>query len=152
LDATIRQRFAALHLQLEAGSLAIPATPRGQLAALIVLDQFSRNLYRGTARAFASDAPALALAQHAIAHGFDRELEVRQRLFVYLPFEHSEELSMQVRSQELFQRLADADLLSHAQQHYEIIARFGRFPHRNAILNRPSTAAEREFLLTRPGF
>jgi uncharacterized protein (DUF924 family) len=109
-----------------------------------------RNLYRGTPRAYASDARALALARAAVAAGFDRGLRPVQRWFVYLPFEHAEALADQERSVALFEAIADdpatAEVLDTVRRHREIIARFGRFPHRNAILGRPSTAAEEAFL------
>jgi len=150
-DAEIRLRFAATHAAADSGALdswqhAAPSC----LALIIVLDQFSRNMFRGTPRAFASDARALAVAQHAVARGFDRELSPVQRMFVYLPFEHSERLEDQKRSVELFDTLRGVpeltDSIPYAQRHYDVIARFGRFPHRNAILGRPSTAEELEYL------
>lgn len=157
LDARILTRFGELHTHLSADSHEPPlhvvaSTARGHLAAIIVLDQFSRNMYRGTPRAFASDAPALALAQRAILKDFDRELTPQQRLFIYMPFEHSELLPMQERSLELIATLGDDNLLDYARRHHEVIARFGRFPHRNAILGRTSTVQELEFLKQHPGF
>jgi uncharacterized protein (DUF924 family) len=153
VDATIRKRFGALHASLtEKVPASVTATPHGALAAVIVLDQFSRNLFRNSSRAFACDATALAIAQEAIKSGFDRELERNQRAFLYLPFEHCEDRAMQQRSIELFTELGDANALSYARQHQEIIERFGRFPHRNRVLGRESTREELEFLKTHPGF
>lgn len=153
VDATIRKRFGALHASLtEKVPASIAATPLGSLAAVIVLDQFSRNLFRQSVRAFACDATALGIAQDAIRAAFDRQLERVQRAFLYLPFEHSEDREMQRRSLELFTELGDAQALDYARQHHDIIERFGRFPHRNRTLGRESTPAELEFLKAHPGF
>jgi uncharacterized protein (DUF924 family) len=153
VDATIRKRFGALHASLtEKVPASITATPLGALAVVIVLDQFSRNLFRNSVRAFACDATALAIAQEAVGAGFDAQLERNQRTFLYLPFEHSEDREVQRRSIELFAALGDADALDYARRHYDIIERFGRFPHRNRILGRESTPEELEFLKTHPGF
>ena len=116
------------------------------LAAVIVLDQFSRNMFRATPGAFANDAKALAIAQKAIAEGFAGALSGDERLFLYLPFEHQENVDAQARSVELISALGDPELTKYAQAHKDIIDRFGRFPHRNAILGRTSTAEELEFL------
>ena len=150
-DAQIRSRFLDLHDAACRGELA--AWERGPLSALslvIALDQFSRNLYRGAARAFAADARALSVSRSMIANGFDSLLRPVERWFVYLPFEHAEDLAAQRRSLALFAGLAeDADSASsidYARRHFEIIGRFGRFPHRNDVLGRESTAEEVEFL------
>ncbi len=129
---------------------ALPA-----LARLLLLDQFTRNHFRGTARSFAGDGQALNIARALVASGRDRDLSGVQRQFVYLPFEHAEDLSHQRSSVQLFQQLAHdepalAGLVDWAMRHHDIVARFGRFPHRNALLGRPSTDEERAFLLT-PG-
>jgi uncharacterized protein (DUF924 family) len=125
-------------------------TPLGCLALLILLDQVPRNLFRGTPAAYATDAQARAHARAAIAAGLDHALSPVQRWFVYLPFEHSEALDDQARSLALFETLPEhperAAALEWARHHHAIIARFGRFPHRNAILGRPSTAEEEAFL------
>lgn len=121
------------------------ATPLASLALVIVLDQFSRNMFRGAARAFSADSLALAAAAGAIERGFDRLLSPVERTFMYLPFEHAEDLAAQRRSLALFGAL-DPNDMEYVKRHYEIIARFGRFPHRNAILGRESTAEEAEFL------
>jgi uncharacterized protein (DUF924 family) len=129
---------------------ALPA-----LARLLLLDQFTRNVYRGTPRSFAGDGQALHIARALVASGRDRDLSGVQRQFVYLPFEHAEDLSHQRTSVQLFQQLASdepalAGLVDWAQRHHDIVARFGRFPHRNAILGRASTDDELDFLQT-PG-
>lgn len=151
-DARIAERFGALIDDALAGGLrAWEATPHGALARLIVLDQLTRNVHRGTPRAFAGDAQALALAQSLTEQGLDQQLPPILRAFAYLPFEHAEDLAMQARAVELFQLLSQAQpgfesMLDYAQRHQEVIARFGRFPHRNAILGRPSTPQEVAFL------
>jgi uncharacterized protein (DUF924 family) len=150
-DTLLRQRFAHTHEHVAAlAPDACLGDPQTALAAIIVLDQFSRNMFRGTARAFTSDAQALRLAEAAIAKGFDRALAEPGRLFFYLPFEHAEDAAAQARCVTLMARLADPGLVKWAHAHKAIIDRFGRFPHRNAILGRTSTADELEFL-TRPG-
>lgn len=147
VDDRIRQRFRRLH---EALRERVPdswrASARGMLAAVIALDQFSRNVYRGDARAFAADGAALVLAREALERGFDLDLPNDQRKFLYLPFEHSEDPAEQERSVELFASLEDELNLSYAIRHKEIIDRFGRFPHRNVALGRVSTPEEIEFL------
>ena len=126
-------------------------TPRGSLALLILLDQFPRNLFRGEPRAFAGDARALRVAEAVIAHGWDQAMSGVERAFVYLPFEHSEALADQARSLALFGALAacqpsTAGYLDYARKHHEVIARFGRFPHRNSALGRASTPEEAAWL------
>ena len=147
LDTDIKRRFEGLHLAL---SSQVPAdcrgNARGVLAAVIVLDQFPRNMYRGTARAFASDGAALSVASDAIAKGLESALTEQERQFLYLPFEHAEDRAAQARSVALYEALGDADALDYARRHKAIIDRFGRFPHRNAILGRASTADELAFL------
>ena len=151
-DARIAERFGALIDDALAGGLrAWEATPHGALARLIVLDQLTRNVHRGTPRAFAGDAQAPALAQSLTEQGLDQQLPPMLRAFAYLPFEHAEDLAMQARAVELFQLLSQAQpgfdgMLDYAERHQEVIARFGRFPHRNAILGRASTPQELEFL------
>lgn len=152
VDAQIRARFGALIDTAIAGGLRDwAATPRGALAQILLLDQFTRNVYRGTPRAFAGDAQALALAVALTQSGQDQELAPTLRAFVYMPFEHAEDLAMQARAVELFQLLTQSregceSMLDYAQRHQEVIARFGRFPHRNAILGRDSTPEEAAFL------
>jgi len=145
-DADVRRRFLATWEQAVRGKLERwQETPLASLALVVVLDQFPRNMFRGTARAFSSDSHALAAARATIAREFDRLLSPIERGFVYMPFEHAEDLAAQRRSLALFEALDPADM-KYAKRHYEIIARFGRFPHRNAILGRESTAEEAEFL------
>jgi uncharacterized protein (DUF924 family) len=156
-DDEIRVRFGATVAAAQAGAFDDwCAAPRGALALLILLDQMARNIHRGSARAFAGDPRAIEIARNAIAAGHDAGLGFQQRRFFYLPFEHCEEPAAQRRSLDLFRDLAagceaheieDAkDQLEAAERHAEIIARFGRFPHRNATLGRASTAEEVEFL------
>lgn len=153
VDATIRKRFGALHASLtEKVPASVTASPLGALATVIVLDQFSRNLFRNSGRAFACDATALAISQEAIRVGFDAQLERNQRVFLYMPFQHSEDRDVQRRSVELFGSLGDPNTLDYAQQHRDIVERFGRFPHRNRVLGRDSTPQELEFLKTHSGF
>lgn len=156
-DAEIRRRFGEAHRAAMEGRFEHWSTsPEGALALVILLDQFSRNLYRGTARAFAADARARAVASAALARGFDQLLPHGRRWFLYLPFEHSESLADQERAVALFRAHADAasgaereqaqELLDYAQRHLEAIRRFGRFPHRNAVLGRETTPEEAEYL------
>ncbi len=151
-DVSIRTRFGAVIRAALAGELADwERTAPGALARIVVLDQFTRHAYRGTPRAFAGDALALAAAKALVASGRDRTLKALQRCFVYLPFEHSENLQDQAESLRLFGALAAehparAAELEWARKHEVVIARFGRFPHRNAILGRDSTAEELAFL------
>ena len=152
VDAAIGERFGVLCEQLAQISPEQLTTPLEYLAAVIVLDQFPRNMFRGTPRAFATDAQALSIAQHAIATGLDRRLTQQQRLFLYMPFQHSEDRAVQAHSIELFTQLGLADNLDYAQRHKHIIDRFGRFPHRNAVLGRESTTEELQFIATHRGF
>lgn len=153
-DAIIRSQFGTT-LGLASNGLldSWTSTPKGALALVIVLDQFSRNMHRGTPSAFANDQKARRIADAAIKGYHDRELTPVQRVFLYLPFEHSEDLEDQDRSARLFDRLASAPALSEcivaAYEHRSVIAQFGRFPHRNAILGRTSTPAESAYLSTR---
>ena len=147
VDSRIRERFGELHETLRE---QVPKTwrrsARGCLAAVIVLDQFPRNMYRGASRAFAADGAALSLAKEALARGFDRDLSIDERKFLYMPFEHSENPAEQARSIELFSTLESELDLDYARRHKDIIDRFGRFPHRNAVLRRVSTPEEIEFI------
>ncbi len=149
-DEVIRRRFASTVEAALNGQIDHWAdTPRGALAAIIVLDQFTRNIYRETARSFAGDSQALRLASQLVDCGDDRLLALVERWFVYLPFEHSEFLNDQRESVRLAEQLAQDGLpepLPWAIKHFDVIERFGRFPHRNAILGRESTREETEFL------
>ena len=154
-DDAIRQRFGdAVNVAVAGGYGEWCNTASGALARVLLLDQFTRNIFRDTPRAFAGDARALATAEDAVARGLDRELEPYGRWFAYMPFEHAENVAAQQRSLELFGALGrdmnDASLLQWAQKHAEVIFRFGRFPHRNAILGRESTPEELAFL-AQPG-
>ena len=145
-DRTLRARFLAVHASVAAlPSEACLTDAETALAAVIGCDQFPRNMFRGTPRAFATDAKALALAESAIALGFDARVPEVRRQFFYLPFEHAEDEQAQARSVALFAPLGE-EYLRWAQAHKAIIDRFGRFPHRNAILGRTSTPEEIEFL------
>jgi uncharacterized protein (DUF924 family) len=146
-DQDIRRGFLETYEAAAAGTLgAWEATPDGALALVIVLDQFPRNMFRGTARAFAADPLARAVADRALARGFDRAMAQAERQFFYLPFEHSEMLADQERCCDLFRATGDAELVKWAELHADIIRRFGRFPHRNAALGRATTAEEQAFL------
>ena len=150
-DQLIASRFGSLHAAAARCELhPWRETPPGRLAEIIVLDQFSRNMYRDQPQAFACDALALALAQTAVAAGADAALEIQQRAFVYMPYMHSESLLIHGTAQALFSQAGLESSLASEQHHKAILDRFGRYPHRNAILGRPSTAQELEFLTT-PG-
>jgi uncharacterized protein (DUF924 family) len=128
VDDTIRERFGELH------------------------DEFPRNMFRGSPRAFATDPLALAIAERAIATGLDQQLDRLQRWFLYMPFQHSEDRAVQARSIQLFTQLGDRQNIGYARRHKDIIDRFGRFPHRNEVLGRVSTPEELQFVATHPGF
>jgi uncharacterized protein (DUF924 family) len=144
LDARIRDRFLPLHEQLMADEGIGAGAPHPVVAGVIVLDQFSRNLFRDDRRAFSADAAARRLARAGIAQGFDGTRE--ERYFLYLPFEHSEDRDDQALAVNLIERLGKDEWTRFAMAHKTIIDRFGRFPHRNAALKRYSTAEEIEFL------
>ena len=151
LDDTIRTRFGATLEAAAKGELfAWRATAQGRLAEIIVLDQFSRNVYRDTARAFAQDAIALVLAQELVASTQDRSLPMAQRAFAYMPYMHSESALVHAQAFPLFSQPGMDNNLDFELRHKAIIDRFGRFPHRNAILGRTSTAEELAFL-SEPG-
>jgi uncharacterized protein (DUF924 family) len=146
-DAEIRARFLALHEAAARGDLKDwEAIAEGTLALLILLDQFPRNMFRGTARSFATDPEARALAASALLNGFDAQVAPEMRSFFYLPFEHSEDMADQERGIALYTAAGDADGLKWAHIHADIIRRFGRFPHRNAALGRTTTPEEQKFL------
>lgn len=161
-DRLIQRQYEPVLQALAADQAAAwrDAGPRARLAAIIVFDQFSRNIYRGQAKAFAQDAMALSLAQDALDARDDEALTEVERSFLYLPFEHSEAPENQARSVDLFERLAREarpafkpicqNALDYAYQHRDVIAQFGRFPHRNAILGRKNTQAEAVYL-AKPG-
>jgi len=160
VDADLRQRFGALVERALAGALQAWAGDEAGLVALVLLlDQFTRNIFRGTPRAFAGDPQALALAREAVATGRHRRLPAIHRVFLYLPLEHCEDLAVQDECLRLFEELEQvagsesvAGFRRYAVAHREVIAQFGRFPHRNAILGRNSTPAELEYLAHHGGF
>ena len=146
-DDAIRARVLETYEAAAAGRLADwEQTAEGALALAIVLDQFPRNMFRGDPRTYAADALARAVAGRALARGFDRQAPAPEWQFFYLPFEHSESLADQERCCALFAAAGDADLLQWAERHADIIRRFGRFPHRNAVLGRATTSEEQAFL------
>lgn len=151
VDAAIVARFGALWSDMSTlPPEQLAADAKGALAAVIVLDQFPRNMFRGSAKAFTSDDLALSVAERTIALGWDRLLRRDERVFLYLPYEHCEDRAMQARSVELMSRLGNAEWTRYAHAHKDVIDRFGRFPHRNAPLGRVSTAEEATYLAT-PG-
>jgi uncharacterized protein (DUF924 family) len=146
-DDDIRARFLATYEAAAAGQLADwERTAEGALALVITLDQFPRNIFRGSDRSFAADPLARAVTGRALAHGFDQQVPADERQFFYLPFEHSESLADQERCCALFRATGDADKLKWAELHADIIRRFGRFPHRNVALGRATTPEEQAFL------
>jgi uncharacterized protein (DUF924 family) len=150
-DQAVRSHFLE-HYHLAAASKLDrwQETPEGCLALILLLDQFPRNMFRGKAQAFATDHKALAIADYAIANQFDRQMLPGQRLFIYIPFEHSENLAHQQRAIDLLNQLKhepySASFIDYAVRHFQVIDRFGRFPHRNQILGRETTPEEAEFL------
>jgi uncharacterized protein (DUF924 family) len=146
-DNEVRQRFGILHEAAASGQLDDWAeTPEGALALILLLDQVPRNMFRGSALAFATDGKALELAKKAVIRGLDIGLQKDERLFLYLPFEHAEDLAAQDEAVRLIEALGDDDYTRYAHAHRETIRRFGRFPYRNAALQRPSTTEELAFL------
>lgn len=153
IDARITQRFRAVHCAAARGELwSWRSATLGALAEIIVLDQFSRNMFRDDPRAFATDGMALVLAQEALRRCLDRELSPPQKSFMYMPFMHSESALIHETAIKLFSQPGLEENLDFELRHKAIIDRFGRFPHRNRILGRPSTPEEIEFLKTSPGF
>lgn len=152
VDAEIHRRFFDDVVDAGQGAFdGLSSTADGALTLLILLDQFPRNLFRGEGRAFAYDSQARAVARLAVGLGLDKLLSPAERMFIYLPFEHGEDLADQVRSVALFKTLPQVpwrdEAIDSAVKHHDIVARFGRFPHRNAVLGRVSTPAELTFLL-----
>ena len=149
-DARIRDRFLQVYEDAAAGRLdGWRESAAGCLALILVLDQFPRNLFRDSARAFATDPAARAATRHALERGFDTAAEIaaERRIFFYMPLEHSEDIEDQRRCVELVgERLDSANYLDYAEKHLRVIERFGRFPHRNAVLGRENTAAEAAYL------
>lgn len=153
VDDRIREQFAAVYEEQSAG---IPAGaldhPRVALAAILLFDQMPRNLFRGSAKAFATDEMALTIARNALDRGFDLQLGEQEKAFLYMPFEHSENIADGERCVSLFKSLGDEEMIRYAVEHRDILGRFGRYPHRNRVLNRESTEAEQAFLLEHAGF
>lgn len=146
-DGACRDRFAAAWERAARGeSAAWEESPQGALALVLLLDQIPRNMFRNDPRAWSSDPQALAVAERALAKGFDTRVDALLRPFFYLPFEHAEDRTAQQRSVALFSILGEAEQLKWAQHHHDIVARFGRFPHRNAVLGRESSPEELAFL------
>ncbi|MFN3943400.1 MAG: DUF924 family protein [Allosphingosinicella sp.] len=151
LDAEIRERFEELwQEQRDRHPSEFLGSPEKAAAAVILFDQFPRNMYRGHADQFSTDPLALAIAKAAIDKGFDERLPKPERSFLYMPFQHSEDLDDQKQSLILFHRLGDDEMLAFARKHHDVIARFGRYPHRNRMLGRRSTAEEEAFGLDVP--
>ena len=153
-DRELRQRFLDDYERVRAGEADwIAATPEGCLVLILFLDQFPRNMFRGTARAFESDSKALALAQDALERGYPEGMDADRQMFFYLPFMHSEDPADQQRCVSLFSQRPEHDnSLDFARQHAEIIDRFGRFPHRNQALGRETSPEEADFLTRHSGF
>ena len=146
-DHAIRLRFLPTYEAAANGEFAAwEESVEGALALVLLLDQFPRNMFRGNARAFATDALARAVADRALARGFDQATELAMRPFFYLPFMHSEALIDQERCVRLYEALGDGEQLRYAREHRDIVQRFGRFPHRNRALGRETTPAEQMFL------
>jgi uncharacterized protein (DUF924 family) len=145
-DKEIRDRFLATHEAAAAGKLEWERAPGSTLALLLLLDQFPRNMFRGTPRAFATDACALQVAARALEKGFEKKFPPELRSFFYLPFMHSEELSDQEKCLALYKALGEEEGIKYAEIHLDAIRRFGRFPHRNKILGRSSTQEEVAYL------
>ena len=151
LDAEIRERFGSVHARLSQWAPDdFLNTPEDAFAGIILFDQLSRNLFRGDPRSFASDPLALRIARGMIAKGWDKDIAADWRVFVYLPFEHSEAPADQDTCVEFVTALGDEEFIRYAKAHRDVIRRFGRFPHRNSILGRTSTADE-EAYLSQPG-
>lgn len=149
LDKKISERFSGVHAAVAAGECwQERTTPEAYLAEVIVLDQFSRNMFRGTAQMFAYDGQALVLAQQVVASGQDTQLSLAQRQFLYLPFMHSESPAIHEVAQRLFESIGNKEAIAYEKIHKKIIDQFGRYPHRNAVLGRAETTAEAEYLAT----
>jgi uncharacterized protein (DUF924 family) len=152
-DAEIRDRFSAIFDHAIDGALdSWRQSPDGALALILLCDQFPRHMYRKTARAFAGDAKALEIARFALARAYPAAFNAAMRLFFYMPFQHSESLADQAMGCALFAAFDDEETMKHASEHREVIARFGRFPHRNEVLGRPCTAEELAYLKDAPRY
>ena len=149
-DAEIKRRFGPLHASLKEDASSFTNTPQGALATILVFDQFSRNMFRGSGEAFETDPLALSIAKNLIATGADKAMPDNHRVFVYMPFMHAEILEDQEQSVALFTELGIASNIDYAIKHLDVVREFGRFPHRNKALDRASTAEENVFI-NRPG-
>ena len=150
-DEACRTRFMDVYEEAAGCRLAVwEETPDGALALMILLDQMPRNMFRGDPRTWATDRQALRIAERALARGFDGEIAPEMRGFVYLPFMHAEDMAAQERSLALYEAWGNSNSLAFARHHHDIVARFGRFPHRNEVLRRESTPDELAFLATDP--
>lgn len=146
-DAKVRERYGTLHDAARMGELfGWRNTLKGRLAEIIVLDQFSRNMYRGSAAAFANDVQALCLAQEAVRNKQRHELQPDEKAFLYMPFMHSESLAVHEVARQLFSEPGLEEYLPYEESHHRLIERFGRFPHRNAALGRACTPEEKQYL------
>lgn len=147
LDEKIRERFSETHARVAANEYWRSRTsPEGFLAEIIVLDQFSRNMFRGSGQAFAFDGQALLLSQTAIAAGHDKAMDTNHKQFLYMPFMHSESKAIHEEAMTLFESLGSESSLKYEKIHKDIIDRFGRYPHRNQVLGREATPEEKEYL------
>jgi uncharacterized protein (DUF924 family) len=152
-DALVRDRFLLAYENARSGVTAKwRSAPEGRLAEILLLDQFSRNMFRGTPQAFATDALALTLAEDAVRVGDDIKLPLHMRHFIYMPFMHSESKEVHAKALTLFEKLGDQSALRYEIIHKDIIDRFGRYPSRNDILGRSSSSEEMKFLETHSGF
>lgn len=152
-DAQLRERFADAYEAVVRGEWEqYRSDPKARLAEILVLDQFARNMFRGSAKAFAADTIALRLAEEAVALGMDTGLTPQERHFLYMPFMHSESAAAHEKAMRLFEVLGNQEALNYEIEHKAIIDRFGRYPHRNAILGRASTPEEIEFVRHHKGF
>lgn len=150
-DRHLVDQYAVVHERAAAGELDhFKRTPEDCVTLIIALDQFPRNIHRGTPRAFAADAKAREIAGYALGVGYDRQVSSWPRTFIYLPFEHSERMADQERALVLYRSLDNEDSLRAAIGHHDAIERFGRFPHRNSVLGRPNTPEEEEYLKDPP--
>jgi uncharacterized protein (DUF924 family) len=153
IDQTILEQFSLVHHQAISGELSDwRKTAHGCLAEIIILDQFSRNMFRDTPQSFAYDGMALILSQEAIRQSFDQQLSMSERSFMYMPFMHSESLRIHEQALLLFSEPGLEHTLEFEKQHVDIVRRFGRYPHRNKVLNRTSTQPEEQFLTQHAGF
>ena len=150
LDDEIKRRFGSLHQRLREDLSDFTATVEGALAAILVFDQFSRNIFRGSGKAFETDPLALSIAKDLIAKGLDKKMSVNHRVFVYMPFMHAETLKDQEQSVVLFTELGIESNIDYAIKHLDVVKKYGRFPHRNVALDRVSTEEEMAFINT-PG-